>query len=122
MRYCSRLERKTVEERTNLSFMRPYDTTVVYPCKHGKPDYCQTCELKSLAHSSRTAADEITNDIIDNMAPQTLGEDESFDQSSRRSETIRGTYKVQNSMESSAENTPSLLKNLLKVNSSSEVQ
>ena len=60
--------------------MNPYDSKVVYPCKHSKPYYCDMCERKSMAHNSRTGADDITNSIIDSMAPATFdGEDDSFD-------------------------------------------
>ena len=79
-----------------LSSMKPYRATMIYPCKHGEPDYCSSCEMASLARSSRNSrniTDDITKQIIDDMAPQSLelGEKESFMSTSLKSETLYGT-------------------------------
>ena len=79
------------------STMRPLGTSMVYPCKHGELVYCSGCEVRGLADTgriSRNVADDITQQIIEDMAPQTLDEHEkeSMTSLSRKSLSLYGSH------------------------------
>ena len=89
----TRGSRSTLQPNMRSS-MQPYKSTLVYPCKHGESDYCTACEVRGLADTGRISSnitDNITKQIIEDMAPQTLEErDKESLLSSRRSETLFG--------------------------------